>query len=143
MGCQRLSRHRPYSGAAASRHWRLTLQALLEQARRPTWRLWARDAAIEKKDVLKARNYSWSPGECGRPKSWYRDVADAEKAVEVSWLQSNVMEPDQPVWVLRITARERYSDRFWSWGEPLAVAIDRAADRSEGARERANQADHY
>ena len=34
---------------------RLAFQALLEQARLPTWRLWARDAAIEKKDALKAR----------------------------------------------------------------------------------------
>lgn len=34
---------------------RLALQTLLEQARQPTWRLWARDAAIEKKDVLKTR----------------------------------------------------------------------------------------
>jgi DNA polymerase-3 subunit epsilon len=42
---------------------RLALQALLEQARLPTWRLWARDAAIEKKDVLKTRGYAWSPGE--------------------------------------------------------------------------------
>jgi DNA polymerase III epsilon subunit-like protein len=41
---------------------RLAMQALLEQARLPTWRLWARDAAIEKKDVLKARGYAWSPG---------------------------------------------------------------------------------
>jgi DNA polymerase-3 subunit epsilon len=44
---------------------RLALQALLESARQPTWRLWARDAVIEKKDVLKARGYSWSPGEWG------------------------------------------------------------------------------
>jgi DNA polymerase-3 subunit epsilon len=44
---------------------RLALQALLEQARLPTWPLWARDAAIEKKDVLKARGYAWSPGEFG------------------------------------------------------------------------------
>jgi hypothetical protein len=44
---------------------RRALQALLEQARLPTWRLWARDAAIEKKDVLKARGYAWSPGELG------------------------------------------------------------------------------
>jgi DNA polymerase III subunit epsilon len=47
---------------------RLALQALLEQARLPTWRLWARDAVIEKKDALKARGYAWSPGEFGRPK---------------------------------------------------------------------------
>jgi hypothetical protein len=50
----------------------------LEQARLPTWRLWATDAAIEKKDVLKARGYAWTPGEFGRPKCWYRDVSDAE-----------------------------------------------------------------
>jgi DNA polymerase-3 subunit epsilon len=63
---------------------RLALRALLEQARLPTWRLWARDAAIEKKDVLKTRGYAWSPGEFGRPKCWYRDVADADRAAEVS-----------------------------------------------------------
>jgi len=96
---------------------RLALQALLEQARLPTWRLWARDAAIEKKDILKARGYTWSPGEFGRPKCWYRDVSDADKAAEVSWLRANVMWPDQAVWALRITARDRYSDRCWGWGE--------------------------
>ena len=83
------------------------MQALLEQARRPTWRLWAKDAAIEKKDVLKARGYTWSPGVSGRPKSWYRDVADADKAAEVSWLRQSVMGP-QAVWALRITAKDWY-----------------------------------
>jgi DNA polymerase III subunit epsilon len=110
---------------------RLGLQALLETARLPTWRLWARDAAIEKKDVLKARGYAWSPGEFGRPKCWYRDVQDTNKAAEVSWLRENVMGPDQAVWALRITARDRYSDRCWDWGEPLGIALEGAADRSE------------
>src|SRR6516165_6269022 len=86
---------------------RLAMQALLEQARLPSWRIWARDAAIEKKDVLKARGYAWSPGVLGRPKSWYRDVADADKAAEVSWLRQSVMGP-QAVWALRITAKDRY-----------------------------------
>jgi DNA polymerase III subunit epsilon len=111
---------------------RLGLQALLEQARQATWRLWARDAAIEKKDVLKARGYSWSPGEFGRPRCWYRDVSDADKAAEVAWLGANVMGPDQAVWALRITAKERYSDRCWSWGEPVGATLEVTADRSEG-----------
>jgi len=102
---------------------RLALQALLEQGRLPSWRLWARDAAIEKKDLLKARGYSWSPGEAGRPKCWYRDVADADKAAEAAWLRANVMGLGQPVWALRITAKDRYSDRCWGWGEPLGVAV--------------------
>jgi DNA polymerase III subunit epsilon len=109
---------------------RLALQALLEQARLPTWRLWARDAAIEKKDVLKARGYTWSPGEFERPRSWYRDVADADRATEVSWLRANVMGPNQGVWALRITARDRYSDRCWGWGEPLGIPLECAVDRS-------------
>jgi len=98
---------------------RLALQALLEQARLPTWRLWARDAAIEKKDILKGRGYAWSPCEFGRPRCWYRDVSDSDKAAEVAWLRANVMGPDQAVWTLRLTARDRYSDRCWEWGERL------------------------
>src|SRR5215470_759475 len=78
----------------------------------------------------KARGYAWSPGVSGRPKSWYRDVADSDKATEVSWLRQNVMGPDQAVWALRITARERYSDRCWGWGEPLGIELECAADRS-------------
>jgi DNA polymerase-3 subunit epsilon len=112
---------------------RLALQALLEQARLPTWRLWARDAAIEKKDVLKARGYAWSPGEFGRPKCWYRDVSDANKATEAAWLRANVMGPDQAVWALRITARNRYSDRCWGWGEPLGISLECAVEAPEGA----------
>ena len=46
---------------------------------------------------------------------WYHDVSDADKAAEVSWLQHNVMGPHQAVWVLRITAKDRYSDRCWDW----------------------------
>ena len=112
---------------------RLALQALLEKARLPTWRLWTRDAAIEKKDVLKTRGYAWSPGEFGRPKCWYRDVAAADKAAEVAWLRENVMGSDQAVWALRITARSRYSDRCWGWGEPLGIAMKALPTALEGA----------
>jgi hypothetical protein len=55
----------------------------------------ARDAAIEKKGVLKARGYAWSAGEFGRPRCWYRYVSDADRATEVSWLRANVMGSDQ------------------------------------------------
>src|SRR5262249_34882847 len=44
---------------------RLALQALLEQARLPTWRLWARGAATSKKEILKARGYALRPQEVG------------------------------------------------------------------------------
>jgi hypothetical protein len=50
-------------------------------------------------------------------------VSDADRAEEVSWLRANVMGSDQAIWALRITARDRYSDRCWGWGEPLAEPV--------------------
>ena len=41
----------------------------------------------------------------------------------MAWLRANVMGPDQAVWALRITARDRYSDRCWGWGERLAASV--------------------
>jgi len=104
-------------------------QSVILPVPQPTWRLWARDAAIEKKDVLKARGYTWSPGEFGRPRCWYRDVSDADKAAEVSWLRQNAMGSGQAVWALRITARDRYSDRCWGWGQHLIDSPDRSSPR--------------
>jgi hypothetical protein len=34
--------------------------------------------------------------------------------------------PEQAVWALRITARDRYSDRCWGWGEPLSMSLEGA-----------------
>jgi len=56
-------------------------------------------------------------------------VRDSEKLGEASWLQENVMGQDHAVWGLRITAKDRYSDRCWGWGEPLDIALEGAADR--------------
>jgi DNA polymerase-3 subunit epsilon len=109
---------------------RLALQALLEQARLPTWRLWTRNAAIEKKDALKARGYTWSPGEFGRPKCWHRDVSDADKAAEVAWLRANVVGPGQAIWALRVAARIRYSDCCWGWDEQVTEPLVHTEDRS-------------
>jgi len=76
------------------------------------------------KDLLKSRGYSWSPGESGRPRCWYRDVSNADKAAEAAWLRANVTGPGQRVWALRITARDRFSDRCWGWGERLNIELD-------------------
>ncbi len=73
-----------------------------------------------------------SPGEFGRPKFWYRDMSDADKPAEASWLREKVMGPDQAVWALRITARNRYSDRCWNRGEPLNITLEGASPRSRG-----------
>jgi len=43
---------------------------------------------------------AWSPGEFGRPRCWYRDVSDADKAAEASWLRlaglDHMLRPARP-----------------------------------------------
>jgi hypothetical protein len=112
---------------------RVALQALLEQARLPTWRLWARDPAIEKKDILKARGYAWSPRRVWATEMLVSRCVGPDKAAEVSWLRRNVMGSDQAVWGLRITARDRYSDRL---GARTHVALLRTLAFRVGRRVR-------
>jgi DNA polymerase III subunit epsilon len=69
-----LSLRLPHSG-------RPILPLLLATARRRTFRLWALDAPIECKDLLRERGYRWSSGSDGRPRAWYRDL-DKELVVE-------------------------------------------------------------
>jgi hypothetical protein len=52
------------------------LAALLETARRKTFRVWAEQSPFDLKDSLKKRGYRWSDGSDGRPKSWYVDVCE-------------------------------------------------------------------
>ncbi|WP_247448658.1 3'-5' exonuclease [Bradyrhizobium sp. 180] len=46
------------------------LAVLLENARKPTIRIWAEQSPFDLKDSLKRRGYRWNDGSDGRPKSW-------------------------------------------------------------------------
>jgi DNA polymerase-3 subunit epsilon len=96
---------------------RRALAALLDAERVPTWRIWARGAPFEAKDILKARGCTWSSGENGRPKSWFRDVPDPAYLDEAAWMRANA--GVREVWGLPFTASKRYSDRCWDWGKRL------------------------
>jgi hypothetical protein len=125
------------SGPARLRPWPGAARYARQHSPRRPWRrgrsrhcralLPQRTAAPRR--ALSGAGYAWSPGDFGRPKCWYRDVADADRAAEVSWLRANALGPNQAVWALRITARNRYSDRCWSWGESLDIALECAAGR--------------
>ncbi|WP_158913243.1 3'-5' exonuclease [Caulobacter sp. S45] len=90
---------------------RTALAALLERARRPSWRLWAENAPFEHKDVLKARGYRWSGGDDGRPRAWWTDVDQDMVEAELDWLRSNVYGYEAEVPQRRLTAFDRYSER--------------------------------
>jgi len=99
-----LSRPLPKSG-------RLAMQVLLEQARKPSWRIWAENSPFELKDALKARGYRWNGEGNGAPKAWYIDVADAEREAELAFLRTEIYRGEIDLLVKRIDAHDRFSDR--------------------------------
>ena len=68
--------------------------------------------------------------------------ADADRAADVSWLRANVMGPDEAVWTLRITARDRYSDRCWSWGRTAGYCVGMRYRSPRKALEQCNAIRH-
>ena len=99
-----LARPLPRSGEGA-------FAALLRKARSSSFRLWAENSPFDMKDVLKARGYRWSPGDLGKPKAWYIDLAEDQVASETGFLSDEIYRRDIDPRVDEITAKVRYSER--------------------------------
>lgn len=90
---------------------RTALAMLLENARRNTVRIWAERSPFDLKDELKKRGYRWSPGDDGRPKSWYVDVDQDRQDEELSYLRQHIYCREVELRMQSITAVERFSVR--------------------------------
>ncbi|MBI1208192.1 MAG: 3'-5' exonuclease [Azospirillum sp.] len=88
-----------------------TLKRLLDTARRPTWRVWAVESPFEMKDRLKARGYRWSDGTDGKPKAWYRDIADDRLDEEKQYLATVIYSRPHVPRCVRVTSFDRFSER--------------------------------
>ncbi|MEO8029512.1 MAG: 3'-5' exonuclease [Gemmatimonadota bacterium] len=87
----------------------LPLGKLLESARKTSVRIYATDAAFDKKELLKARRYKWSNGEEGKKRAWYRECSEDKVEAEFAWLTDQVYGGTRDKWqVEKNTARERY-----------------------------------
>jgi DNA polymerase-3 subunit epsilon len=87
------------------------LSLLLENARKPTWRIWAENSPYDLKDQLKARGYKWNPDGTPFPKAWFIDVPDENKDAELAYLRNEIYQRDVDPLVRRIDAFNRFSDR--------------------------------
>jgi hypothetical protein len=104
-GGERTTRPTPRAGTKQAQ--------MIEMLKRPEgFRLWALDAPIECKDLLKNRGYRWNNGSDGRPRAWYRDL-DRELLVEEElFLAEKVYDGgDCRHQLIRIDYRNRFSDR--------------------------------
>lgn len=93
------------------RSGRTGLAQLLDQARRPTWRIWAENAPFDLKDQLKTRGYRWNAEGVAGPRAWYVDVAEADHESEIAFLQTEIYRGEVNLLSRRITAYDRFSER--------------------------------
>ena len=85
---------------------------LLDQARRPSWRIWAENSPYDRKELLKARGYRWnSDATANHPRAWYIDVDDNARDQELSYLRTMIYSRNVDPLIRRITAHERFSER--------------------------------
>ena len=99
-----LARPLPVSGRSA-------FASLLEQARTPTWRIFASYAPFDLKDVLRERGYRWNAEGQGPLRAWYIDIPDAQRAAELAYLEAEIYGREADVPVRRIDAYNRFSSR--------------------------------
>lgn len=85
---------------------------LLQSARQKSHRIWAIDAPIDRKDILKARKYRWNPGNDGRPKAWHTVVPASAREAELEWLRQNMYDgaPGTPWRVDDFNGKTRYAE---------------------------------
>ena len=116
-GLELLSRPLMTSGAPA-------LGKLLEQARQPTWRIWATGAAFEYKQTLRDRGYKWHDGSEGPAKSWYIDVVEDDREAELRFLSETIFKRPINLPQQRLAARDRFSVRAMPSGISRVVPPD-------------------
>jgi DNA polymerase-3 subunit epsilon len=87
------------------------LALLLQNARKPTVRIWAEQSPFELKDLLKRRGYRWSDGSDGRLKSWYVDVGESAVDDELAFLKAEIYLRDVEPRLQTLTAFTRFSCR--------------------------------
>jgi DNA polymerase III subunit epsilon len=90
---------------------RTTFAVLLDAARRKTYRIWAEYSPYDLKEVLKSRGYRWNNGADGSLKSWYIDVDERRRDVEIKFLREEIYQRDVDIRVVESTAHERFSVR--------------------------------
>jgi DNA polymerase-3 subunit epsilon len=89
----------------------LAFAKLLEEARKPTCRIWAENSPYDLKDQLKARGYRWNGDANGKPRAWYTDLPKDQVEAELQYLRSEIYQRNVQPRIVEMDAYDRFSDR--------------------------------
>jgi DNA polymerase-3 subunit epsilon len=83
-------------------------QQLLASSQQTRLRIHAIGSPFHTKDALKERGYRWSDGMGGKPKCWWREVAEDAYDDEVCFLEEEIYAGNMNAYVESLTACERF-----------------------------------
>ena len=79
---------------------------LIENARKPWVRVYAQNAKIETKDILRENRYRWNPDK----RVWYKTIIHAEMEEERKWLSENIYKENFSGEFVEITPIDKYKN---------------------------------
>lgn len=91
------------------RSGKLVMAALLDGARRATYRISAKRAPFDAKDKLKARGYRWNGEASLGPHAWSIEVEAEQVELELQFLEQEVFFGAAEIPIAKVTAFERFS----------------------------------
>lgn len=85
------------------------LKELLTNCHKTRYKIWAKNAPYETKDLLKAKNYRWSVHPTEQYKAWMIEVFEDNLELELNFLRSHIYPTDCNIPVQTINAYNRFT----------------------------------
>jgi DNA polymerase-3 subunit epsilon len=87
-------------------------KTVLENARKPSFKIMAYNSAYSAKDLLRDRKYHWEPGGDGKRKTWWTVVSEKDLNNEITFLNNSAYtNGTDDVEIIKIDAFNRFSNR--------------------------------
>ena len=87
----------------------LVLKRLLDNALQPRFKLWAKNAPYEHKDLLRARRYRWDTHPVDKFKAWSIELPENQVENEINYLKNNIYNSSMNIPIDIFDAHNRFS----------------------------------
>lgn len=87
----------------------LVFKQLLDNAMQPRFKLWAKNAAYEYKDLLRTRQYRWDTHPIDNFKAWSIELPKSQVAAEINYLKAEIYKSRMNIPIDIFDAYSRFS----------------------------------
>jgi DNA polymerase-3 subunit epsilon len=108
------------------------LKRLLDNATQLEFKLWAKNAPYDSKDLLKARSYRWGTNPINNYKAWHIAIPESKVEEEIKYLRSSIYKSNATL-PIEIEATDAFN-KYSVINQPVAGMDTRYTDKLKWAR---------